>query len=80
MTIGIIIIIIGVAFLLKNLGVISIAVWNIIWPCILIVIGVRLLFRHQPWWSNWSGYKEWKKWRKCSSKSGRTSDENEDGN
>jgi len=75
MTIGIIIIIIGVVFLLKNLGVISIAVWNIIWPCILIVIGVRLLFRHQPWWADW---KEWKKWRKCSSKSGRISDESEE--
>ncbi len=77
MTIGIILIITGIIFLLKNLGVISIAVWSVIWPGILIVIGVRLLFRRQPWWSDWAGYKEWKKWRKCDRKSDRISNEGE---
>ncbi|MGQ9707570.1 MAG: LiaI-LiaF-like domain-containing protein [bacterium] len=61
MTIGMTLIIIGVAFLLKNLGVISTGAWNIIWPGLLIVIGLRLLFKREPWWSDWHGYKRWRR-------------------
>jgi len=38
-------IVIGVAFLLKNLGYISGSTWGIIWPALLIVFGVGILIR-----------------------------------
>jgi membrane-bound ClpP family serine protease len=40
---GVILIIIGLAFLLKNLGVISAGAWGFIWPALLIALGVWLL-------------------------------------
>ena len=46
-------IILGVVFLLKNLGIISAGTWGIIWPSVLILFGV---------WLAWKKY-EWKKWR-----------------
>lgn len=63
MTFGIILLIIGVVFLLKNLGLISGGVWNIIWPCLLIAIGLRFLFKRKgsPWWCNWQRWREWHK-------------------
>jgi len=38
-------IIVGAIFLLKNLGVISGVQWEIIWPIVLIVLGVSMLFK-----------------------------------
>ncbi|MCX6813531.1 MAG: DUF5668 domain-containing protein [Candidatus Azambacteria bacterium] len=38
-------IIIGSAFLLKNLGYISGSTWGIIWPALLIVFGIGILLR-----------------------------------
>lgn len=40
---GIVLIIIGIAFLLKNLGVISSGAWGFIWPALLIALGVWFL-------------------------------------
>lgn len=45
MFIGILLIIIGAAFLLQHLDYLSAGTWGIIWPAILIVIGLRLLFK-----------------------------------
>lgn len=45
MFIGFSILIIGVILLLKNLGFISISAWSIIWPCIIIIFGLSLIFR-----------------------------------
>lgn len=42
---AIIFIIIGVAFLLKNLGYISGSTWGIIWPLFFIVFGISMLLR-----------------------------------
>lgn len=42
---GLIIIIIGAAFLLQNLGYLPVGTWGIIWPAILIAIGLRLVFK-----------------------------------
>jgi len=52
MSFGIIILLIGVLFLLNNLGliVITASVWNIIWPCILIAIGLSLSFGRRYRW------------------------------
>lgn len=44
---GLIIVLIGVIFLLQNLGVITGDAWNYIWPAIIILIGLSMLFR--PW-------------------------------
>lgn len=45
MFIGFSILIIGVILLLKNLGFISGNAWSIIWPCIIIIFGLSLIFR-----------------------------------
>jgi len=47
MIIGFILIIIGVVFLLQNLGYISEGAWSIIWPAILIVIGLAIILRRR---------------------------------
>lgn len=45
--IGLILVVIGAAFLLKNLGILDAAMWNIIWPALLIVVGIRLICWHK---------------------------------
>ena len=45
MFVGLILLIIGVIFLLRNLGYITEPVWSVIWPAILIVIGVGILLK-----------------------------------
>ncbi|MCK4308144.1 hypothetical protein KAW50_07975 [candidate division WOR-3 bacterium] len=40
---GLIILVIGVVFLLRNLGIIQQPAWSIMWPSILIVIGIGAL-------------------------------------
>lgn len=42
---GIVLIIIGIAFLLKNFGVISSSVWGFIWPALLVALGLWFLLR-----------------------------------
>lgn len=42
---GLILIIIGIAYLLRNLGVISTGAWEIIWPALLIALGAWMLLR-----------------------------------
>jgi hypothetical protein len=48
---GSLIILLGILFLLDNLNILSINVWNLIWPVFLIVLGVWVLwgrFYHRP--------------------------------
>ncbi len=45
MFIGILVLAVGVVFLLQNLGYISGSVWNIVWPAIIIVVGLSMIFR-----------------------------------
>ena len=47
MIFGLILLIIGVVFLLQNLGYISGAAWSIIWLAILIVIGIAILLKRR---------------------------------
>jgi len=42
---GAALLIIGVLFLLRNLGIISGIAWDIIWPVILIVFGLGLMLK-----------------------------------
>lgn len=42
---GIIVTIIGVLFLLKELGYIALVSWDLIWPVIIILVGVSMMMR-----------------------------------
>lgn len=42
---GMILIIIGVLFLLKNIGFLEGIDWNIIWPVALIAVGLNMFFK-----------------------------------
>lgn len=51
---GTLLILIGFIALLKNLGFITVGVWETVWPILLIVVGVSLLSKrrnnnHWPW-------------------------------
>ncbi len=42
-------IILGLVFLLKNLGLITAATWSVVWPLVLILIGVYILWKQYEW-------------------------------
>jgi uncharacterized membrane protein len=42
-------IIIGAIFLLKNLGLLVMVNWDIIWPIVLIAVGVAMMFKKKNW-------------------------------
>jgi len=44
MLIGLLVIVVGVLFLLKNLGVIGGNFWDILWPIIIVFVGISMLF------------------------------------
>lgn len=57
MIVGLFLLIMGVVYLLNNLGVIHLAAsfWSIFWPTVLIVVGFYLLvlamrWRRYSWW------------------------------
>lgn len=59
---ALILIIIGIVFLLQNLGVISEGAWSVIWPAILIVIGIAILLKKKgPEGFFWEESFGWKK-------------------
>ena len=55
---GLTIIIIGLVFLLKNLGFISGDVWSILWPCLLIVFGLSILWKRKKHGEKWEKFGE----------------------
>ncbi|MEW6407896.1 MAG: DUF5668 domain-containing protein [Patescibacteria group bacterium] len=59
MIIGLVLIIIGIVFLLQSFGYIPQGAWGIIWPAILIVIGLGILFKrkdHDFFWEERFGW------------------------
>jgi len=42
---GLLLIVVGIAFLLENLGLVSGNVWNIIWPLVIILFGISILLK-----------------------------------
>ncbi|MFH1866653.1 MAG: DUF5668 domain-containing protein [Patescibacteria group bacterium] len=50
-------VILGVVFLLKNLGIISGDVWGVIWPLLIIALGVSMFYKRRgvQWWCNTDG-------------------------
>ena len=61
MFLGLILLIIGVVFLLKNLGYISEPTWSIIWPAILIVIGLGVILKRKGQGFFWEERFGWRK-------------------
>ena len=59
MFIASIFVIIGVVFLLRNLGIISGDIWGVIWPMVLVVFGLYIFLKHYYWKLFWG--KVWKK-------------------
>jgi len=64
MIFGLILIITGVVFLLQSLGYISDSAWSIIWPAILIVIGIGILLKRRDQGFFWEERFGWKKKKK----------------
>jgi len=58
MFLGLAIILIGAVFLLNSLGVISGDTWNIIWPSLLILIGLSIFFKDIRREGRWKNFEE----------------------
>ncbi|MDP1538470.1 MAG: DUF5668 domain-containing protein [bacterium] len=61
MIIGLILIIIGAVFLLQNFGYIAEGAWSIIWPVILVVIGLGILLKRKDHGFFWEERFGWRK-------------------
>jgi len=51
--IGSLLIVVGFFFLLKNLGLISGELWDIFWPTVIILMGIKLLLWPRRWHGFW---------------------------
>lgn len=49
MRIGLLAILVGILFLLKNTGYITSLQWDIVWPIILIYLGIAAIARNRCW-------------------------------
>jgi len=52
-------ILLGIVYLLKNLNIISVNSWGVIWPSVLIIIGIYMLLKERRYKMFWD-----KVWRK----------------
>ena len=59
MLVGYLLIIVGATFLLKNLGIITVNIWGIIWPVALIILGLHSVLKVRRLRSSWHSF-----WRK----------------
>ncbi len=46
----------GIIFLLRNLGIIGVDIWPVIWPSLLIVVALRMIIRARRRWTIWSDF------------------------
>jgi len=58
---GTLLITIGVLFLLKNLGIITTELWDVFWPIVLIVLGIKLIIGPRKWRAYWKQFSGGKK-------------------
>jgi hypothetical protein len=49
MLFALIVMLLGMLFLLRNLGIITAHAWSILWPSIIILIGFWLFFQRYEW-------------------------------
>lgn len=59
MFIGILLVIVGLVFLLKNVGLIAESVWGILWPSVVIALGLYSILKMHRCRMFWG--KVWKK-------------------
>ncbi|MDP3964752.1 MAG: DUF5668 domain-containing protein [bacterium] len=70
MAIALLIIALGIIFLLRNLGVVTVGFWNLFWPGIVIVMGLTLILKRQRhrahWWDFFDNQSsgDWERWGK----------------
>ncbi|MDD5342730.1 MAG: DUF5668 domain-containing protein [Patescibacteria group bacterium] len=67
MFIALFILALGIIYLLKNLGVITVGVWNLLWPSLIIIGGITLIFkkrRQKHWWDFFDNKtrEDWDRW------------------
>ena len=55
---GFIILVLGLVFLLKNLGIVSGSVWSIVWPCLVIALGLSIIFKRKKNEKKWEKFGE----------------------
>ncbi len=55
---GLILIIIGLVFLLQNLGFIGNDAWPIIWPCLVVALGISILLKRRRHKEKWEKFEE----------------------
>ncbi len=55
---GLIVLVLGFIFLLRNLGVIGGEVWPVIWPCLLIVLGLTVLWKRKKHAERWDKFSD----------------------
>jgi len=58
---GSLLIIIGIFFLLKNLGIISAEFWGVLWPSVIIILGIKLIMGPRKWHKYWKQFSGGKK-------------------
>jgi len=54
--IGSLLIVVGFFFLLRNLGLISGEIWDVFWPTVIILIGVKLFLWPRKWHGFWKQF------------------------
>lgn len=42
---GVVLIVVGVVFLLQNLGYVTGEVWNVVWPAFIVLLGISMILR-----------------------------------
>ncbi|MBX4198097.1 DUF5668 domain-containing protein [Candidatus Parcubacteria bacterium] len=67
MRLGFVVMLVGVLFLFKNVGLMSELQWDIIWPVIVLLIGISMVLRHSCRCGRFDcmhcrgdGFKKWK--------------------
>jgi hypothetical protein len=55
---GFVILVVGLVFLLKNLDILSGDVWPIIWPCLIIALGLSVLWKRKKRSDKWEKFGE----------------------
>ena len=58
---GSLLILLGGFWLLSNLGIISAEFWEIFWPTVVILLGLKLLMGPRKWRKFWSQHEDGKK-------------------
>lgn len=44
---GVVLIVVGVVFLLQNLGYVTGDVWNVVWPAFIVLLGISVLLKKE---------------------------------